>query len=88
MTSHIDQGAVKTVPGADITFRRTVDLAGMGDRADAEGPFTLDRYADEVGKVADLLAKPMFANQIALAAPVPGEPEVSEVRAGAADSRR
>jgi pimeloyl-ACP methyl ester carboxylesterase len=85
---------VETVPGTDITFRRTgqgrqsvlfvhgfldshavwddviaslktpdaefvtVDLAGMGDRTDAEGPFTLDRYADEVGKVADLLAQP------------------------------
>jgi hypothetical protein len=23
MTSHIDQGAVETVPGTDITFRRT-----------------------------------------------------------------
>jgi pimeloyl-ACP methyl ester carboxylesterase len=34
-----------------------VDLAGMGDRTDVEGPLTLDRYADEVGKVVDLLAK-------------------------------
>jgi pimeloyl-ACP methyl ester carboxylesterase len=94
MTSQINYGAVETVPGTDITFRRTgqgrrsvlfvhgfldshaiwddviaslktpdvefvtVDLAGMGDRTDAEGPLTLDRYADEVGKVVDLLAKP------------------------------
>ena len=106
MTSHINTGAVETVPGTDITFRRTgqgrqsvlfvhgfldshaiwddiiaslktpdvefvtVDLAGMGDRADAEGPFTLDRYADEVGKVIDLLAKPTVIVGHSIGAPI------------------
>jgi pimeloyl-ACP methyl ester carboxylesterase len=106
MTLHINQGAVESVPGTDITFRRTgqgrqsvlfvhgyldshaiwddviaslntpdaefvtLDLAGMGDRADAEGPFTLDRYADEVGKVADLLAGPTVIVGHSIGAPI------------------
>ncbi|WP_328603398.1 alpha/beta hydrolase [Amycolatopsis sp. NBC_00345] len=106
MTSRIDYGAVETVPGTDITFRRTgrgrrsvlfvhgyldgytiwddlitslktsdvefvvLDLAGMGDRADAEGPLTLDRYADEVGQVADLLAKPTVLVGHSIGAPI------------------
>jgi two-component system sensor histidine kinase KdpD len=60
----LDEIASLKTPDAELV---TVDLAHVGDRADAEGPFTLDPYADEVGKVADLLAKPMFASQIALA---------------------
>jgi pimeloyl-ACP methyl ester carboxylesterase len=106
MTSRINNGAVETVPGTDITFRQTgqgrqpvlfihgfldshaiwddiiaslktpdlefvtVDLAGMGDRADAEGPFSLDRYADEVGKVVDLLAKPTVIVGHSIGAPI------------------
>ena len=106
MTSHINQGAVESVPGTDITFRRTgqgrrsvlfvhgyldshaiwddviaslktpdaefvtVDVAGMGDRNDAEGPFTLDRFADEVGKVADLLARPTVIVGHSIGAPI------------------
>lgn len=48
----------------------TLDLAGMGDHADAEGPFTLDRYADEVGKVADLLAGPVVIVGHSVGAPI------------------
>jgi pimeloyl-ACP methyl ester carboxylesterase len=106
MTSRIKYGAVETVPGMDITFRRTgqsrqavlfvhgfldgyaiwddviaslktsdvefvaLDLAGMGDRADAQGPLTLDRYADEVGKVVDLLAKPTVLVGHSIGAPI------------------
>jgi pimeloyl-ACP methyl ester carboxylesterase len=94
MTSQINYRATESVPGTDITFRRTgegdrsilfvhgfldsyaiwddvlaslatsgveiaaLDLAGMGDRTDVVGPLTFERYADEVGKVVDLLAKP------------------------------
>lgn len=94
MTSQINYRAIESVPGTDITFRRTgeggrtilfvhgfldslaiwddvltslvisgmeiaaLDLAGLGDRTDIEGPLTFDRYTDEVGKVVDLLAKP------------------------------
>ncbi|MFF3661149.1 alpha/beta fold hydrolase [Streptomyces olivochromogenes] len=36
----------------------TLDLAGSGDRTQASGPFTYDRFADEVGAVADALGKP------------------------------
>jgi pimeloyl-ACP methyl ester carboxylesterase len=106
MTSHINQGALESVPGTDITFRRTgqgrrsvlfvhgyldshaiwddviaslktpdaefvtLDVAGMGDRNDAEGPFTLDRFADEVGKVADLLARPTVIVGHSIGAPI------------------
>lgn len=36
----------------------TLDLAGCGDRTTARGPFGYDRFAAEVGAVADALAKP------------------------------
>lgn len=36
----------------------TLDLAGSGDRTQASGPFTYDRFADEVGAVAEALGKP------------------------------
>jgi pimeloyl-ACP methyl ester carboxylesterase len=53
----------------DVEFV-TLDLAGMGDRSDGEGPFTLDRYADEVGKVADLLGKPTVIVGHSLGGPI------------------
>ena len=36
-----------------------VDLAGMGERAHEPGPFTLDRFAADVGRVLDSLGKPV-----------------------------
>lgn len=36
-----------------------LDLAGLGERTDASGPFTLDRFAAEVGSVVDALDKPV-----------------------------
>jgi pimeloyl-ACP methyl ester carboxylesterase len=48
----------------------TSHIHQMGDRTDAEGPFTLDRYADEVGKVADLLAKPTVIVGHSIGAPI------------------
>ncbi|MFG2857327.1 alpha/beta fold hydrolase [Streptomyces mirabilis] len=44
-----------TTPGIECV---TLDLAGSGDRTQASGPFTYDRFADEVGAVADALGKP------------------------------
>ena len=35
-----------------------LDLAGLGDRGDAGGPFTYERLADEVGAVTDRVGKP------------------------------
>jgi pimeloyl-ACP methyl ester carboxylesterase len=35
-----------------------VDLAGMGERAQEGGPFSLERFAGDVGAVVDALAKP------------------------------
>jgi pimeloyl-ACP methyl ester carboxylesterase len=36
----------------------TLDLAGCGDRTEANGPFDYDRFAAEVGSVTDTLGKP------------------------------
>lgn len=44
-----------TTPGVECV---TLDLAGSGDRTQATGPFTYDRFAGEVGAVADALGKP------------------------------
>ncbi|MEU2618440.1 alpha/beta fold hydrolase [Streptomyces sp. NPDC007157] len=44
-----------TTPGIECV---TLDLAGSGDRTQASGPFTYDRFADEVGAVTDALGKP------------------------------
>jgi pimeloyl-ACP methyl ester carboxylesterase len=35
-----------------------LDLAGLGDRANASGPFTYERLADDVGAVIDRVGKP------------------------------
>jgi len=47
-----------------------LDLAGMGERTDAGGPFTFDRFASEVGAVADALDKPVVLVGQSMAAPV------------------
>ncbi|MEV6041216.1 alpha/beta hydrolase [Nonomuraea sp. NPDC052116] len=47
-----------------------LDLAGMGERTDASGPFTLDRFASEVGAVVDVLGTPAVLIGQSMAAPV------------------
>jgi pimeloyl-ACP methyl ester carboxylesterase len=47
-----------------------LDLAGMGERTDARGPFTFDRFASEVGAVLDALDKPVMLVGQSMAAPV------------------
>lgn len=44
-----------STPGIECV---TLDLAGCGDRTTASGPFDYDRFAEEVGSVADALDKP------------------------------
>ncbi|MEU6217861.1 alpha/beta hydrolase [Streptomyces sp. NPDC047022] len=44
-----------STPGIECV---TLDLAGREDRTAASGPFDYDRFADEVGSVADALDKP------------------------------
>jgi pimeloyl-ACP methyl ester carboxylesterase len=36
-----------------------IDLAGMGDRSNDAGPFTLERYADEASALVEALGKPV-----------------------------
>ncbi|MCO6010993.1 alpha/beta hydrolase [Actinoallomurus purpureus] len=47
-----------------------LDLAGMGERTDASGPFTLERFASEVGAVVDALDTPAALIGQSMAAPV------------------
>ena len=47
-----------------------LDLAGMGERTDADGPFTYDRFASEAGAVADALDKPVVFVAQSMAGPV------------------
>jgi two-component system, OmpR family, sensor histidine kinase KdpD len=66
LDSHAIRDDVIASPKPSDAEFASADLAGMGDRTDAEGPFTLDLDAGEVGRVADLPAKPMSASQIPL----------------------
>ena len=47
-----------------------LDLAGMGERTDARGPFTYDRFASEAGALADALDKPVVFVAQSMAGPV------------------
>ncbi|MFK0114202.1 alpha/beta fold hydrolase [Streptomyces sp. NPDC091217] len=59
---------------ADLTVEGVetvqLDLAGMGERTDASGPFTPDRFAAEVGSVADSLDKPVVLVGQSMGAPI------------------
>jgi len=47
-----------------------LDLAGLGDRANAGGPFTYERLADEVGAVIDRVGKPFVIVGQSMGAPI------------------
>src|SRR5436189_3415442 len=47
-----------------------LDLAGLGDRGDAGGPFTYERLADEVGAVTDRVGKPFVIVGQSMGAPI------------------
>ncbi|MEU6572599.1 alpha/beta fold hydrolase [Streptomyces sp. NPDC046805] len=47
-----------------------LDLAGLGERTDAHGPFTLDRFVSEVRAVVDSLDKPVVLVGQSMAAPI------------------
>ncbi len=47
-----------------------LDLAGFGDRTDASGPFTLDRFASDLSAVVDALDKPFVLVGHSMAAPI------------------
>ncbi|MFF4764628.1 alpha/beta fold hydrolase [Streptomyces sp. NPDC001292] len=47
-----------------------LDLAGCGERAEARGPFTLDRFVSEVGAIVDALDKPVVLIGHSMAAPI------------------
>jgi pimeloyl-ACP methyl ester carboxylesterase len=47
-----------------------LDLAGFGDRSEATGPFTFDRFAADVSAVVDAVDKPFVLVGHSMAAPV------------------
>ncbi|HSV44358.1 MAG TPA: alpha/beta fold hydrolase [Ramlibacter sp.] len=47
-----------------------VDLAGMGERVGDEGPFTLERFAADVGTVVDAIGKPFVIVGQSMGGPV------------------
>jgi len=56
-----------TAPGFEIV---RFDLAGFGDRTEASGPFTYDRFAADLAAVVDALDKPFVLVGHSMAAPV------------------
>jgi pimeloyl-ACP methyl ester carboxylesterase len=58
--------ALKT-PGVE-TIR--LDLAGLGDRRDAGGPFTYERLSEDVGAVIDTVGKPFVIVGQSMGAPI------------------
>src|SRR5437764_815699 len=47
-----------------------LDLAGLGDRGDAGGPFTYERLAEDVGAVVDTVGKPFVIVGQSMGAPI------------------
>lgn len=47
-----------------------LDLAGMGDRTGARGPFTYERFAADVGQVVDAVGKPFVIVGQSMGAPI------------------
>ncbi|MFF8726302.1 alpha/beta fold hydrolase [Streptomyces sp. NPDC015171] len=66
---YVWDGVVGELGGEDIETVQ-LDLAGLGERTDAEGPFTLDRFVSEVGAVVDALGKPVVLVGQSMAAPI------------------
>src|SRR5260370_1145975 len=56
-----------TTPGFEIV---RLDLAGFGDRTEATGPYTYDRFAADLAAVVDALDKPFVLVGHSMAAPV------------------
>jgi pimeloyl-ACP methyl ester carboxylesterase len=66
---YVWDGVIAELGRADVETVQ-LDLAGMGERTDAAGPFTYDRFAAEAGAVADALDKPVVFVAQSMAGPV------------------
>ncbi|MEU6088373.1 alpha/beta fold hydrolase [Streptomyces sp. NPDC047085] len=55
---HVWDGVIEELTSQDVETVQ-LDLAGHGERTEADGPFTLDRLASEVRAVVDSLGKPV-----------------------------
>ncbi|HYZ54997.1 MAG TPA: alpha/beta fold hydrolase [Streptosporangiaceae bacterium] len=66
---HVWDGVIAELSGEDAETVQ-LDLAGLGERTDAHGPFTFDRFASEVGAVVDALDKPVVLVGQSMAAPI------------------
>jgi pimeloyl-ACP methyl ester carboxylesterase len=66
---HVWDGVIAELGREDVETVQ-LDLAGMGERTDAGGPFTYDRFASEAGAVADALDKPVIFIAQSMAGPI------------------
>src|SRR5271170_723434 len=66
---HVWDGVIAELGHADVETVQ-LDLAGMGERTDAGGPFTYDRFASEAVAVADALDKPVVFVAQSMAGPI------------------
>jgi pimeloyl-ACP methyl ester carboxylesterase len=66
---HVWDGVIRELKSEDVHVVQ-LDLAGLGERTDANGPFTLDRFTSEVGAVVDALDTPVVLIGQSMAAPV------------------
>ncbi|MFD3452805.1 alpha/beta fold hydrolase [Streptomyces sp. NPDC058691] len=66
---HVWDGMIGELGSADVETVQ-LDLAGFGERTEANGPFTLERFVSEVGAVVDTLGKPVVLVGQSMAAPI------------------
>jgi pimeloyl-ACP methyl ester carboxylesterase len=66
---HVWDGVIAELASEDVETVQ-LDLAGMGERTDARGPFTFSRFASDVGAVVDALDKPVVLAGQSMAAPI------------------
>jgi len=66
---YVWDGVIAELSSEDVETVQ-LDLAGLGERTDARGPFTFDRFASEVGAVVGALDKPVVLVGQSMAAPI------------------
>lgn len=66
---HVWDGVIGELISEDVETVQ-LDLAGLGERTEAKGPFTLGRFVSEVGAVVDALDKPVVLVGQSMAAPI------------------
>ena len=66
---HIWEPVIAELTASEFEIVR-LDLAGFGDRSEATGPFTFDRFAADLSAVVDAVDKPFVLVGHSMAAPI------------------